>query len=105
MTATSHRICISTELRDAESREILIEGLVIAIFRSSGELFAMDGMCMHQGGPIARGKVEGGCVTCPWHGWQYELKSGNNAATGKPMLNTYQLRDHEGWIEIEIPVS
>jgi hypothetical protein len=33
------------------------------------------------------------------------LKSGNNAATGKPMLNTHPIRDHEGWIEIEMPAS
>lgn len=103
MTTNAHRICMSSDVRDDESREILIEGLVIAIFRNAGNLFAMDGMCMHQGGPIARGKVEGGCVTCPWHGWQYELNSGNNAATGKPMLSTYPIRDNEGWIEIEIP--
>jgi nitrite reductase (NADH) small subunit len=96
---------MTSDLLDDQSREIFIEGLVIAVFRNAGKLYAMDGMCMHQGGPIARGKVESGCVTCPWHGWQYELNSGNNAATGKPMLSTYPIRDHEGWIEIEIPTQ
>jgi len=102
MTKT-HRICPSSDIAEEQSKEVLIDRFIIAVFRHSGSLYAMDGMCLHQGGPIARGTVKDGCVTCPWHGWQYHLDTGNNAATGKPMLSSYSIRDRDGWIEIELP--
>jgi len=98
-----HILCLSSELADGQSLEVLLGSHIIAIFRDSRALYAIDGMCLHQGGPIAKGKIQDGCVTCPWHGWQYDLDTGNNAATGKPMLSTYPIRDHEGWIEIDLP--
>lgn len=87
------RVCDSTELREGEGLEVLVDGNVIALFRSEGEVQAVDGMCAHQGGPLARGKVQNGCVTCPWHGWQYLLCNGHNAVTGKAMLRPYPAKD------------
>jgi nitrite reductase/ring-hydroxylating ferredoxin subunit len=98
-------ICSSHELLDGMSREELLNGEIVAIFRNSGVLYAIDGVCMHQGGPIAKGCVRDGIVTCPWHGWQYELTTGCNAATKKKMLKTYQIREIDGHIEIDVPES
>ena len=99
-----HRVCASDELGEAQSVEVVLSGAVIAVFRTEGELSAIDGMCAHQGGPLARGRVSNGCVTCPWHGWQYDLRNGNNAVTCKPMLKTYGTEEHSGWIYIEVEV-
>ncbi len=98
---TWHDICQTHELAEGQSVEAIIEGNVIAIFRHEATLFAVDGMCLHQGGPLARGKVANKCVTCPWHGWQYELETGNNATTCKPMLTTYAVREVNGWVQLE----
>jgi nitrite reductase (NADH) small subunit len=87
------RVCDSQELREGEGLEVLVDGNVVAMFRSEGSVQAIDGMCAHQGGPLARGKVANGCVTCPWHGWQYLLLNGNNATTGKAMLRAYPAKD------------
>jgi nitrite reductase/ring-hydroxylating ferredoxin subunit len=99
------QICASADLTDGQAREELLNGEIVAIFRSEGQLFAVDGVCMHQGGPIAKGCVRDGVVTCPWHGWQYELSTGCNAVTKKPMLKTYQIRDNAGHIEVDVPES
>lgn len=96
-------VCNSDEVLEGMGKEVVAEGLPIAVFRFEGVLYALDGMCAHQGGPIGRGKVEGGCVTCPWHGWQYKLENGNNAATGKPMLSAYPIREVAGKVELMIP--
>ena len=69
---------------------------VIALFRSEGQLFAMDGMCAHQGGPIAEGQLQHGCVTCPWHGWQYELASGIQTINRQPLQETFEVREIDG---------
>ncbi len=90
----------SNGIGEGEAKEVVLEGEVIAVFRYNNELFALEGMCAHQGGPLAQGKVADGCVTCPWHGWQYLLANGNNATTCKPMLRTFPIREEEGLVEI-----
>ena len=81
--------------------EVLVNGQVIAIFRTQQGLFAMDSMCAHQGGPIAEGTVANGCVTCPWHGWQYELDTGIQTINRQPLQDTYPVRERDGRLEIE----
>ncbi len=58
------------------SLELEHEGRVYALFNVDGEILAIDGICPHQGGPLADGSIEDGCVTCPWHGWQFNLRTG-----------------------------
>lgn len=91
----------SGEVLEGEGKEVLWEGNIIAIFRHEGQLYALDGLCMHQGGPLARGKLANGTVQCPWHGWMYELKNGNNAVTCQRMLRTYPIQESDGKIEID----
>lgn len=95
------KVLDSGSLGEGQSVEILLGGNIVAIFRHAGELFAIDGVCMHQGGPLARGKLANGTVQCPWHGWMYELKTGNNAVTCQPMLRTYPIQEGDGRIEID----
>ncbi|MFN7449023.1 MAG: Rieske (2Fe-2S) protein [Pirellula sp.] len=97
------RVCESNQLAEGSSMEVLFRGDIIAVFRHQGVLFAIDGVCMHQGGPLAKGQLRDGTITCPWHGWQYELKTGCNATTCKPMLKTYEIQEADGVIEIDVP--
>ncbi len=64
------------ELPPGGAKEVEHEGRVYAIFNVGGTLLAIDGICPHQGGPLAEGTVEGTIVTCPWHGWQFDLETG-----------------------------
>ena len=96
------KLCLLEELPEAAGKEFLVDGRVIAVFRTSEGLQAVDGMCAHQGGPIAQGQLDHNCVTCPWHGWQYDVTTGNNMLTGKKMLDTFamEIRDREVWIQL-----
>jgi nitrite reductase/ring-hydroxylating ferredoxin subunit len=96
-----HTVGNSGEVREGDGTEVLWEGNIIAIFRHEGQLYALDGLCMHQGGPLAKGKLANGTVQCPWHGWMYELKNGNNAVTCQRMLRTYPIQESDGKIEID----
>ena len=89
------------KLADNSAIEVLLEGQVIAIFRTAQGLFALDGMCAHQGGPIAEGTLSNGCVTCPWHGWQYELATGIQTINRQPLQRTFPVRLNKGRIEIQ----
>src|SRR5271169_5457611 len=69
---------------EGEAREFNLGGKVICVANSNGEYCALDNVCPHRGGPLGQGFVEGGKITCPWHGWQIEAKTGN--ANGQPAV-------------------
>ena len=64
----------------AGASEHVAGGRIVALFRIDDELFALDGVCPHQGGPLGQGQLEpagDACfVTCPWHGWQFNVRDG-----------------------------
>ena len=101
-----HSVCKIDELPPTGDggKEFVVAGHVLAVFRcADGQLRAIDGMCAHQGGPLAQGKLDDRCLTCPWHGWQYDITTGQNLLTHKKMLETYSLKicDGQVWIELE----
>ena len=61
--------------------EAVANGRVIAIFNVDGEYHALDGVCPHQGGPLGQGTLDGRTVTCPWHGWQFDVIDGTTEIT------------------------
>lgn len=61
---------------DGRGRLVAVDGRHVAVFRLGDELHALDNMCLHRGGPLCEGPVENGVVTCPWHGWSYEIRTG-----------------------------
>ncbi len=64
----------------------------VAIFRHNGHLSAVSNLCAHQNGPLGEGRVVDGCITCPWHGFQYQLADGCAPAPFTERLATYRLR-------------
>ena len=96
-------VCPTQDLVEGAAIEMVCGQDVIAVYRHANALYAIDGVCMHQGGPLAKGKIANGTVTCPWHGWQYDLATGNNSTTCKPMLKSYEIRENNGVIEIDLP--
>jgi nitrite reductase/ring-hydroxylating ferredoxin subunit/DMSO/TMAO reductase YedYZ heme-binding membrane subunit len=68
------------------------EGEPVAIFRHERRLSAVTNLCAHQNGPLGEGRVVDGCITCPWHGFQYRLADGCAPAPFTEKLATYRLR-------------
>jgi nitrite reductase/ring-hydroxylating ferredoxin subunit len=57
-------------------REFDVEGKAVALANVDGQFYAINNVCLHRGGPLADGPIEGSVVTCPWHGWQYDVRTG-----------------------------
>ncbi|MEO9530924.1 Rieske 2Fe-2S domain-containing protein [Roseibium sp.] len=64
----------------------------VAIFKYDGKLSAITNVCAHQNGPLGEGKVLWGCITCPWHGYQYNLADGRAPAPFTEKISTYRLK-------------
>jgi nitrite reductase (NADH) small subunit len=74
----SVRVASVAELPPGSGREVTVGDRVIALFNVEGEIHALDGLCMHSGGPLAKGALRGEIITCPWHGWQFNVKTGRH---------------------------
>lgn len=73
----------------------------VAIFRHEGRLSAVSNLCAHQNGPLGEGRVVDGCITCPWHGFQYRLADGRAPAPFTEKLATYRLRVEDGVVLLD----
>jgi nitrite reductase/ring-hydroxylating ferredoxin subunit/DMSO/TMAO reductase YedYZ heme-binding membrane subunit len=73
----------------------------IAVFRHAGRLSAVTNLCAHQNGPLAEGTIIDGCITCPWHGYQYRFEDGRAPPPFTETLATFQLRIVDGrvWVD------
>ncbi|MGI9521328.1 MAG: Rieske 2Fe-2S domain-containing protein [Hyphomicrobiaceae bacterium] len=70
----------------------LQDGQRVAVFRDGATLSALSNACAHQNGPLGEGKISEGCVTCPWHGFQYRLSDGRSPEPFTEKVPTYELR-------------
>jgi nitrite reductase (NADH) small subunit len=70
------RVAGTGEIPVGEGRSFEINGKKIAVFNCDGSFYAIDDTCKHQGGPLGEGELDGTTVTCPWHGWTYDVSSG-----------------------------
>ncbi len=64
----------------------------IALFRREGEVFALDETCPHRGGPLHDGAIDRGVVLCPWHQWQFDLKTGCSPVNPLSRVKVYTVR-------------
>jgi len=74
----------------------------IALANVDGEVYALQGHCLHLQGPLGEGRLEDSVLTCPWHGWQYDVKTGLNEFDRAIRLRTYEVRVEDGDVEIEV---
>jgi nitrite reductase/ring-hydroxylating ferredoxin subunit/DMSO/TMAO reductase YedYZ heme-binding membrane subunit len=77
------------------------DGERIAVFRDGRQIGALTNLCAHQNGPLGEGRIIDGCVTCPWHGYQYKLEDGRAPPPFTEKLVTYRVRLEGGVIEVD----
>ena len=79
----------------ADNRAIIAplpKGDRVAVFRYDGKISAVTNACRHQNGPLGEGRVVDGCITCPWHGWQYRPDDGVSPPPFTEKISTYNVR-------------
>jgi nitrite reductase (NADH) small subunit len=72
------RIAAVADCPPGSGVETVVGDRIVALFNVEGNFYALDGVCPHQGGPLGKGKVAGCVVTCPWHGWQFDVRTGQH---------------------------
>lgn len=87
-----HLICSIDEIPDDRAITACLEKERIAVFKYDGKVSAVSNVCKHQNGPLGEGKIIDGCITCPWHGYQYKPADGRAPAPFKEKLKTFEVR-------------
>lgn len=79
-----------------------VRGKSIAVFHVDGQFYAIDNTCAHRGGPLGEGELEGDVVTCPWHGWEYNVKTGACLTNPAVSVKTYPVVVENSDVKVEV---
>ena len=86
------RVASISDLKPGENKIVFIEDEEIALFNIGGEFFAISNSCPHRGGPLGEGSLDGDIITCPLHGWRFNVKSGVNEVMPNVKVPCYQVK-------------
>jgi nitrite reductase (NADH) small subunit len=85
-----------------EAREFTVGDRVICVANVEGAISAMDNVCLHRGGPLAQGVIEGSDVICPWHGWAWNTRTGEAGHSPAAKVEVYPIKVENGDVLIKI---
>jgi nitrite reductase/ring-hydroxylating ferredoxin subunit len=85
-------VCRLGDIREKRARIVTLGGERVAVFRYDGKVSAISNVCQHQNGPLGEGKIVDGCITCPWHGYQYLPASGASPPPFTEKVPTFRVR-------------
>ena len=86
------RIASASECPPGEARELVVGDRIVALYNVQGQFYALDGICPHQGGPLGQGSLDGCIVTCPWHGWRFDVRSGQHQTNQSVKHKTFPVK-------------
>lgn len=92
----------ASEIPPGSAILVEINNLEIALFRLGDEFYATSNLCIHQGGPLAEGRIDGEQVICPWHHWRFNIKDGTSPLSPKLKLRTFPVKREEDQILIDL---
>ena len=92
----------TTEIAPGQIREFQLDGHTVAIANLDGTFYAIDNTCLHRGGPLGQGVMDGQKITCPWHGWQFDVTTGKVVPHGGMGVDTYpvEVRGDEVFVDV-----
>ncbi len=80
------------DLGPGSAKVIEVGGKTLALCNVDGKFYALDNTCLHRGGPIGEGAIDGTTVTCPLHGWQYDITTGQSTMNPDAKLTCYETK-------------
>lgn len=99
-----YTLCRTDQLVEGRGRPARAGDRYLAVFLVEGQVHVLDNQCLHADSPIDAGPVVDGTVHCPWHGWSYDLRTGDllTALGAAPGLTVYSCRVEDGVVKVTI---
>lgn len=92
------------EIQEGERKIIEFKGQSIGVFHHKGEWYALSNKCLHRSGPVCTGALEGDILSCPWHGYQYNVTTGQMLLDSETSLPSYPVEIREGEVYIRVQI-
>ncbi len=81
------------DLAPGTGKTVTVEGRCLALFNADGKYYAIDNTCPHRGGPLGEGSLNGNEITCPWHGWSFDVTSGQGTLNPAASVISYPVME------------
>jgi nitrite reductase/ring-hydroxylating ferredoxin subunit len=85
-----------------EGRVLEAQGKTLALFNCDGTFYAIDNTCLHRGGPLGEGDLDGTTVICPWHGWRWDVTTGANVMNAAVRVSCYPVKVEGGAVLVDV---
>ena len=95
-------IADASECPPGASIERLAGDRMVAIANVDGTYYAIDGLCPHQGGPLGTGALCGAVLTCPWHGWQFDVTTVRHRLSATVRQTVHEIREEAGRLSVRL---
>jgi nitrite reductase (NADH) small subunit len=86
------KIAETAQIPQGTGKVVELDGNQIAIWNVGGSFQAFQNVCPHRGGPVGEGELEGNIITCPWHGWQFDIVTGQSTFNPAAKLTKYDVQ-------------
>lgn len=96
------KVATLSELAPGTCKPVEAGGKVVALFNVDGNIYALDNTCLHRGGPLGEGTLNGEVVTCPWHGWEYNVRTGEKVNVPAVKVATYPVQVEGNDIKVAV---
>ena len=83
------KVASTSDLKPGTAMTVVVNGIDIALYNVGGKIYSTDNTCVHQGGPLGEGILEGETISCPWHMWEYNVCTGEKLGNNSIKLSTY----------------
>ena len=94
------RVTSTADVKSHHCTVAEVNGKTLAVFNLEGTFHAIDNTCIHRGGPLGKGDVKGSVVTCPWHGWQFNVTTGGYVNNPSVKVEVYQVKVENNEVKV-----
>jgi nitrite reductase (NADH) small subunit len=97
------KVAALSELGAGTLFEVMVDGKPIAVCNVKGELHALAGICPHRGGPLGQGALNGDHISCPWHAWDFDCRTGENDYDHLQKVAVFPIKEERGLVFVDVP--
>jgi nitrite reductase/ring-hydroxylating ferredoxin subunit len=95
------RVAAAGDIAPGSGRIVEAGGRTVAVFNVDGVFHAIDNQCPHRGGPLGDGRLDGAIVTCPWHGYRYDVRTGGHQLSASFNVPCYPVTVEGGVVYVD----
>ena len=90
------------QLAPGSCMEVAVGGVPLALYNVDGTFYATSNVCLHRGGPLGQGMLDGPLVMCPWHAWSWDVRTGENANNPTLTVPIYEVKVEDGQVLVKV---